>query len=262
MAPNKKKKKAASNPARGFATTSLPSKTKAVEEQDETASATQTVASGHAESKADPELPERKDATSALDPRKQTNIQEMTPQELEDHLETSELESMVDRYAARSIADAGRQVTRLDTERRQLRPQAYKLSTYSWLDEETTDELFASDVPAPFSNGRTSQTSSPQDADEKVLIDLWTLERVIQTLNLPMVPEAVAYVAGLAVSGQLTAANDILPGLAEAFRWYACNTQSGELPNYEQVPEAKAAQSGGSTPQAANSGKSSIRHGP
>ncbi|KIV85532.1 hypothetical protein PV11_01217 [Exophiala sideris] len=251
MAPNKKKKKAASNPARGFATTSLPSKVKPVEEQDETQSETQTAVSAQDIPTAS-QISDSKNATSVQDSGKHTNISDMSPEELENHLETSELETMVDRYAARSLADASRQVTRLETERRQLRPQAYKLSTYSWLDEETTDELFASSLPAPPS-GSTSDSASSQDAEEKALIDLWTLERVLQALKLPRISEAVAHVAGLAISGQLTADTDNLPGLSEAFRWYALHTQSGELTHYEHVPETKAVQSGTSTPLHANS---------
>ncbi|KAI1626591.1 adenosinetriphosphatase [Exophiala viscosa] len=251
MAPNKKKKKAAANPARGFATTSLPSKTKVVEEQDETQSDTPTVTSGQGVSTAS-QIPDSKSATSVHEPGKTANISDMSPEELEKHLETSELETMVERYAARSLADASRQVARLDTERRQLRPQAYKLSTYSWLDEETTEELFASSLPA-LSSGSTSNSVPSPESEEKVLIDLWTIERVLQALKLPRVAEAVAHVAGLAISGQVTADTDNLPGLSEAFRWYAANTQPGELSHYEHVPETKAARSGDNTPLQANS---------
>ncbi|EXJ86531.1 hypothetical protein A1O3_03482 [Capronia epimyces CBS 606.96] len=253
MAPNRKKKKPAANPARGFATTSLPSKAKSVEQasdataDEERASSTPIVApkvqgsgsgSGNSNSKPSQET---------------SDIKDMSPEELEAHLETSELEALVEKYAARSTADASRQVAKLETERRQLRSQAYRLSTYPWLTDDTVNELLelsASETADSASGGRA--TAAVED-EEKLLIDLWTLERVLEALKLPRVSEAIAQVAVLAIRGKLVISSDSLPGLQEAFEWYGSNTGPSELPHYETVTALKPGQSGDTTPLQANS---------
>ncbi|OQU99639.1 hypothetical protein CLAIMM_05247 isoform 1 [Cladophialophora immunda] len=147
MAP-KKKKKPAANPARGFATTSVPSKSKAVDEPDEGLVSVDDTASG-AGTGAKPTAPIKHENAASSNGEQAVQglkIQDMTPEEFEAHLEDSELEGVLSKYATRCIADARRQVARLETERRQLRPQAQKLSTYNWLPDETVDSLFDMDA--------------------------------------------------------------------------------------------------------------------
>ncbi|KIW71283.1 hypothetical protein PV04_03466 [Phialophora macrospora] len=246
MAP-KKKKKLAANPARGFATTSLPSKSKAVsgpdnasvadDEQSQAAGSNGPVTAGK-----EPAHTDGEQSTGGL------QIQDMSPEELEAHLENSELEAMLDKYGARAIADARRQVARLETERRQLRLQTQKLSTYNWLPEEMIRELFETAQEDERATSVAGHADLPEIDEESLIVDLWTLERVLRSLNFPKVSEAIAYIAELAVSNQVTPITDSVPGLAEALQWYAGNTQFDELTNYEQTTIMRTERSGASTP--------------
>ncbi|KIX98109.1 uncharacterized protein Z520_06189 [Fonsecaea multimorphosa CBS 102226] len=249
MAP-KKKKKPTTNPARGFATTSVPSKSKAVDEPDEAlVSVNDTTQGPGTDAKLTaPVNDEHTASKNGEQARQDLKIQDMTPEELEAHLEDSELEGILARYATRCIADARRQVVRLETERRQLRPQAQKLSTYSWLPEETVDDLFdvdAHDTSHVSSASRGVETSVDE---EKLLLDLWSLERVLVSLKFPRVSQAVAHIAETALLGQLRRTPESLPGLPEAFQWYASKTPEGELVNYEQTQGTLTGLSGDNTP--------------
>jgi ATP-dependent RNA helicase DHX29 len=251
MAPNKKKKKPVSNPARGFATTSLPSKAKPVEEPDkDTPKAESVTPSGGLapDETAKPSQGNGAAPGNANQSDQAAGIGEMSPEELEAHLENSELETLVEKHALRCISDANRQVTRLEAERRQLRSQAYKLSTYAWLPEDRIDQVFAMQV-TDTAVLRPNEFKVLPNSEEKLLIDLWTLERVLNSLQLSRVQEAVAHVAEMAICGQLNAVGDSLPGLSEALQWYASNLGADELSSYEHAMESKPGQRGNGTPQ-------------
>lgn len=247
MAP-KKKRKPAANPARGFATTSLPSKAKVLEAKEHVAD----------ESEASETGPDRNPAVASYagiaaskngeHSGQAGDISKMSAEELEAHLENSELEAMVDKHAARCLADARRQVARLENERRQLRLQAYKLSTYSWLPDDTIDELFA--MASGFIEAAPSAVNANMASidGDKLSLDLWTLERVLLSLKLPRVHEAIAYIAQTALLGRLKENSGSLLGLTEALQWYATNASADELMPYEQIPGTKANRSGDSTP--------------
>ncbi|OCT55019.1 putative helicase [Cladophialophora carrionii] len=246
MAP-KKKKKPAANPARGFATTSLPSKSKVIAEPDD-ASVADDRQSRAAGGTAPVHVGEDPGTTDGKQPTDGVQIQDMTPEELEAHLENSELESMLDKYCPKVLADARRQVARLETERRQLRLQTQKLSTYNWLSAEVIHELFEMASEDEHGTSAAGRVKLHEIDEEKLVVDLWTLERVLRSLNFPKVPEAMVYIAELALSNRVTSLIDSVPGLAEALQWYAGNTQSDELTNYEQTSTTKTERSGGSTP--------------
>ena len=255
MAP-KKKKKPASNPARGFATTSLPSKSKlAAVSGDESAADDASVLAGSNASL--PAPVQEKDGAAKGDENfaQGAGIVDMTPEELEAHLENSELDDLIDKYALKAMADARREVAWLENERRQLRHQTHKLSTYTWLPDETIDALFemASEDKSTLPQATTRQADKVNE--EKLSLDLWTLERVLQSLNLPSIPETIAYVVELALSGQLAPAVDSLPGLAEALEWYASHTRSEELHNYEHTVSSRLEQRGEITPFQSISGE-------
>jgi ATP-dependent RNA helicase DHX29 len=253
MAP-KKKKKPAANPARGFATTSLPSKSKTVARLDDAPVAPDEQsreAGSHTPVPAsqDPADAEGEQSTGGL------QIQDMSPEELEAHLENSELEAILDKYGATAMTGARRQVTRLETERRQLRLQTQKLSTYNWLPEEMIRELFESANEDELATSAAGHVNLHGTDEENLVVDLWTLERVLRSLHFPKVSEAIAYIAELALSNQVTPIVDSVPGLAEALQWYAGNTQSDGLTNYEQTTTTKTERSGESTPAQILSGE-------
>ena len=254
MAP-KKKKKPAANPARGFATTSLPSKSRAVAAPEDSVTTydetSQVAFDGDSNHTA---LPDKNASLKTGGQSTQgPQIEHMTPEELEAHLESSELDSFLDKYATRALGDARRQLLRLETERRQLRQQTQKLSTYSWLPDDIVNELFETSAHED-EELLSAQGNHPTVDEEKLSLDLWTLERVLHSLNLPKISEAIAYVIQVALLGKLTFVVDSVLGLPEALQWYAFNTQSDEILNYEQTA-SNIEQRGGSTPSQSISGK-------
>jgi ATP-dependent RNA helicase DHX29 len=256
MAP-KKKKKPATNPARGFATTSLPSKSKIVEGpgNNSVADDTDPQVSGGDGSVPTPASDKDGNTKPGEVSSQAPNIEDMTPEELEAHLENSQLEALLDKYAVKAIANASRQVARLENERRQLRQQARTLSTYSWLPDETIHELSEMVTEHTTLLSLTAGSEPSIANEEELAVDLWTLERVLQSLNLPRTSEVLARVVELAIMGQLTTAVDSLPGMIEALQWYASNTEPLELPNYEQNAATRLEQRGDSTPNGLISGE-------
>lgn len=251
MAPNKKKKKPPANPARGFATTSLPSRSKVADQ------AVQEDSSGQKK----PHSPLSTDqvdngtqnikqsAPSATAP---SQISDMTPEQLEAHLEDAEFDALLEKHGARCLAESARQAARLLTEQRQLRAQSYPLSTYGWLTDETIQGLFDMHRRVPKASKASAGTIND---DEKLLIDLWTLQRVLQALKFPRVQEALLNIAEIAAKCQLALGTDLIPGLLEAFQWYAMDTQADDLPDYDHSLTIKAAShSGAQTPQPTTSG--------
>ena len=144
MAGGKKKKKPVANPARGFATTSLPSKAKQIDapeqsSDDQDGSTADPAASSLGQSRV---LPFRGTVhESEKSKLKASGIEDMTPEQLEQHLENAELQSLLDANSTRCKAEAKRQVTKLEAERRQLRVQAQRLSTVHWLPFELISEI-------------------------------------------------------------------------------------------------------------------------
>ncbi len=253
MAPNKKKTKPVSNPARGFATTSLPSKAKPADEPNKDAPSAGDRTQGEGRDHEETIGTSQGDGTAstkAIASNQPAAIGDMSPEELETHLENSELEALVEKYALRCISDANRQVARLEAERRQLRSQAYKLSTYGWLPEERIDQVFAMQATdTAHLHPNEMEVRVLPNSEEKLLIDLWTLERVLNSLRLPKVQEVVTLVTEMAICGRLSPAGDSLPGLSEALQWYASNLGADELSSYEHALESKSGQRGNGTPQ-------------
>lgn len=235
----KKKKKPAANPARGFATTSQPSKPKAAPDVVE-----------------QPLIPPQDDA-STLNESEGTNgstesphqkasdekdVENMTPAELEQHLEQSELQYFVDAHAARVKSDAVRQLTKLENERRQLRQLADRASL-SELTEDLREEILSTASPLLSRvavDDRTRAIKLATDEDD-LLLKLWTLREVLMRLQMPSVDDALAHVLTLFHQGNASSADDYLPGLKGILMWYAYTQSSTELPDYEtgKVKNAK-----------------------
>lgn len=185
MAPNKKKKKPAANPARGFATTSVASKQKPSEEPEANAE----VSKDDSKSKKKSELPdsqaERPKATVASDHSK--SLQELSPEELEAHLEESDLQAFIEKHGDKSKREAARQISKIKTEKRLLRSQVDALSTFYWLPSETIQQVCdytnksTNHLPKDESIQSTSNQSLPSDEDMQM--HLWRLEIVLPALG-------------------------------------------------------------------------------
>ena len=181
MPPNKKKKKAA-NPARGFATTSTISKSRLngeVVEDVTTISA--TVSDDH--------QPHNQTASNKLISSSQgkKELSELSPEQLEQQLEESELQILVDQFGEKSRKDALRQVSRIQTERRLLRSQAEQLNTTSLLPMELLGctlmqiqvDSNTESKPVKVQNGFSSKSMRSDDLSIKV----WTLARALRDLG-------------------------------------------------------------------------------
>jgi ATP-dependent RNA helicase DHX29 len=228
MAP-KKKKKAASNPARGFATVSLPSKAKvddAISESEPAPTYVGSVAQSGSESRGTASVSE-----SLLEP---SSYQDMTADQLEVHLEDAELESIVEKSAERAKSEAARQVARLETERRTLRAQAMPLETDDWLTEGLVEEiltLYQSSEIKHEGARRLPQHDKEMQRDD-LLVKLWTLQQVLRLLHIPHEERVLKHVVSLTSDCNLIS-KDYIWGLEEALDWLALHASAEELPLYQ-----------------------------
>lgn len=227
MAPKKKKAKATASNARGFATTSQPSKIRAIEpaSNDDSAGATASADSGSTNEQT------VRSATGNTESG-QPSIQQMTPDQLEQHLEDAELQDILDRTGVRCRSESARQVSRLKTERRQLRPQSHRLYTDDWLTDDLIERILTREDPSGAAMNVQSKPNPPSN-HEKVLTDLWILHRILKGLGLPNVENAVSHVVHLSTRQHLLQTTHIPFGLNEALDWYAINCLENELPDYE-----------------------------
>ncbi|KAL8852735.1 MAG: hypothetical protein Q9221_002365 [Calogaya cf. arnoldii] len=175
MAPKRKSKKATSNPARGFATTSTASKTKVpTEELLERTAPEEPQVQPVAE-------PPSGDAPVEKEPH------ELSPEELEKQLEESDLQLFVEKHMDKIRRDVTRQVTKLQTEKRLLRPQGEYLSTRSWFPPEIM-ELIAQTLDAEQmlvkpDSGFQDHTNTKGLSDDNLCIKIWTLKQVLIQLG-------------------------------------------------------------------------------
>lgn len=232
---NKKKKKPASNPARGFATVSVPSKPKP--ESTETSSA----ATGEPKSTPQNEpQPARTEArpTEAGAPEVPPSLQNYSPEELEKHLEEAELQILVDKYAARCKSDAARQATKLETEKRVFRQQSVSLSLLEWLPVEVQDKILElaaiEEHEYLTSNGKAGK---PAGSEEELYMKLWTLKETLIKLGFPenRTEQALQHILLYFVANTTSPSREVVWNLDESLEWLAMHSDKKELPSYTQT---------------------------
>ncbi|RMZ92589.1 hypothetical protein DV736_g143, partial [Chaetothyriales sp. CBS 134916] len=230
MAPNRKKKKPAANAARGFATTSVASKANLAVSQDQDVSSTANTPPDSSEDRQGWSSPA---AGAAPNPSEQPSaIESMTPEQLEAHLEDSELQLLLDMHSSACKSDAARQVSRLYTERRQLRLQAYRLNLHPCFPDETVEEILS--IPVHTSAPAASASRTPAGLTEsKLLLDVWVLQRVLTALDFCHIPEVISQVVKLAHRGRIASDTGLVWGLAEAFDAYTQCAPPQLLPDYD-----------------------------
>jgi ATP-dependent RNA helicase DHX29 len=230
MAGGKKKKKPASNPARGFATTSIASKPKAENTEPE-ASTTQKVLHENED-----KLNEFSTTTGSSNEPSTVAETTLTAEEFEKQLEDSELQILVEKYAQKSKRDALRQKTRLETDRRLLRGQAESLNTRKWLPPELMEEILDLVKAEGRFAGQSNDASSnaKQASEEELTIRLWTLQQSLLGAGFieEKIKNALRYV--LDISDKIAVGNkDAIWGMDEALDWLARECSREELPDYE-----------------------------
>ncbi|QMW35554.1 hypothetical protein G4B84_011045 [Aspergillus flavus NRRL3357] len=232
---NKKKKKPAANPARGFATVSVPSKPK---------STNSTAPASTAESKSVSES-ERPTPAESSRPAAETqdapSLQDYSPEELERHLEDAELQILVEKYASKCKNDAVRQVSKLETERRILRQQAFSLSLLEWFPAEVLDSIlkFAETEEHELSPSsvRDSNTVKKPGSEEDLYMKLWALRETLLKLGFPeeKVEDSLKHLLHYFSGNFATANRDMVCNLDEALDWLAMHCNPKELPSYTQT---------------------------
>ncbi|KAL1967815.1 hypothetical protein VTN77DRAFT_2504 [Rasamsonia byssochlamydoides] len=232
MPPNKKKKKPASNPARGFATVSVPSKPKITESAGVSSTGESSVAVSESEKSTlsvETKQPQAEE--------KDKSLQNYSPEELERHLEEAELQSLVEKYASKCKSDADRQVSKLETERRLLRPQASLLNLTDWLPPEILDRILELTGREDAEREPFSERDMNSAKEEELSIRLWTLKDTLLKLGFPdsRVEELLKYIiiyhSGVPASGN----KDVAWNIDESLDWLALHCNPDELPPYEKT---------------------------
>ncbi|KAJ5707251.1 hypothetical protein N7488_007052 [Penicillium malachiteum] len=234
---NKKKKKPASNPARGFATVSVPSKPKA--ESVDTPLSTATESRATPQNEPQPTTKEDAHADTGA-PKPDPSLHHYSPDELEKHLEEAELQILVDKYAAKSKSDAVRQATKLDTERRLFRQQSVSLGLIDWLPSDVQDrilELADSEEHDYLTSSARNGSTKQEVSEEELLGRLWTLQETLLKLGFTedRVQEALKHVLTYFKEAPISASRDVAWNLDETLEWLARHTDKKDLPSYTQT---------------------------
>ncbi|KAJ6172383.1 Helicase C-terminal [Penicillium chermesinum] len=233
---NKKKKKPASNPARGFATVSVPSKPKP--EASEPPSSTGTDSKPTPQNEPQPAASEDR-PTGAGAPQADPSLQSLSPEELERHLEEAELQILVDKFAAKCRGDAVRQASKLDTERRVLRQQSISLNLLDWLPTELQDRILeiadTEEHEYLTSNGRIANAKQT-GAEEDLYMKLWTLKETLLKLGFSeaRVEDALKHILTYFAGNPMSVSREVVWNLDESLEWLAMHGDKKDLPSYTQ----------------------------
>ncbi|KAH8695954.1 hypothetical protein BGW36DRAFT_178969 [Talaromyces proteolyticus] len=231
MPPNKKKKKPASNPARGFATVSVPSRPKIVDLTAVSSTAESSLAASEGENSPPPT--DIQQPVAGNDSKK--TLQALSPEELERHFEQAELQSLVDKHAAKCKSEALRQVSKLETERRVLRPQANILGLNDWMPQDILDRVLTSAQTELDNRDPPSERDLDGSKEEELATRLWTLKETFQKLRFSQtrVEELLKYLVTYN-SGFAGGSKDLSWVIDESLNWLALQCSPAELPPYDK----------------------------
>ena len=223
MAPSKKKK-LKSNPARGFATTSIASKprtdldvpTRPVENQAVASISSPTV-----------KLVGVAEDTDRKGANEDAAVEALSPEAYSEHLEDSHRQLMLEQYGEKINRDVKRHSNRLRTERRLLQSSVDYVSLIPWLPTDllllVKDQLNIT-YTETFKNLQYSQTDSD---DDEFLIRICTIYRTLVELGIEehQARAALAHVVHISQlqigSPSPMGKNPDLWGLDESFDWFA-----------------------------------------
>lgn len=235
-----KKKKAAANPARGFATTSI-----AAKPRPETTAETPASQTTAPPSSKDAAAPPKTTATTEEGSTPQNNEAEkkpLSPEEFEKQLEESELQLLVEKHAQKIKRDAQRQRTRLETDRRLLRANADSINSIKWLPDDLVNYILdlvkAENRFAASGASHESSGSGKMPPEEDLITRVWTLQLSLTGAGFPdnRVQAVVKHIVDIAPNISSTG-KDSIWGLEEALEWLARECDPSELPAYEPKPK-------------------------
>lgn len=258
MPPNKKKKKPAANPARGFATVSVPSKPKP--EPTDAAPTKNAEAEQPEKNSGQPVAGERQQQqppTTTTDNGKTqdeatttTSQHQYSPEEIERHLEESELQLLVEKYASKCKYDATRQATKLETDRRVMRQQAVPLNISEWIPSEMLHHILQLAETEEEEHGEPGKESTGAVAKrtttsrEDLWMKMWTLKETLLKLGFPeeKIDDSLKHLLLCGSAGGGANSRDMVWNLEEALDWMAMHCSADGLPSYmpptaAQVPK-------------------------
>lgn len=222
-----KKKKPAANPARGFATTSIASKPKPEKETPPEAVVATSTEETAVPSSALPDTP------AITVTQNERELHELSPDELEQRLEESELQLTVEKHGAKSQRDALRHVSKFQTDCRLLRGQSQSLATRQLVPEKTllrALELAAEDIAA------TGPVADEHQArrllqEEDIIVRLWTLQKALLLLGFPEthVDDVLKHILRYPPADS----NATIWGLDESLDWLVLSISEDDLPDYD-----------------------------
>jgi len=228
---SKKKRKPIANPARGFATTSIASKQKLGEEKEVPETTPSTNGNNDTSITSPSENSEAPVAIATGDLRE---LHELNPEELERRLEEADLQTFVDRYSAKTQREASRHVTKLYADCRILRAQAQSLPTRNTLPDEFVEQIL--DLATEEVNNGTgisvTKIKSRRNLEEDVTAKLWTLQRVLRSLDFSagQIEDALKYALNYPPAIEQGA---YIWGLEQCLDWLVLNTVENELPTFD-----------------------------
>ena len=236
MAPKKKSKKLAANPARGFATTSISSKVRIENEEDET------------KAPESPGIPGNQDShvtssTPGVQTDNQRDLATLSPEELEAQLEESELQMLVEKHGPKVKKDVARIVSRLMTERRLFRGQVETLPVSKWIPEDMLQQLRDLMQESSLAGRSLSgQYELPQATE--LLIKLWALKLCLidlgfsKAVTLETLTQIVQQKALLG-RAQTEETRDGLWGLSTALDQLGTFHEDADLPAFDTTNRIK-----------------------
>ncbi|CAI7651141.1 unnamed protein product, partial [Penicillium manginii] len=168
------------------------------------------------------------------------SLKNLSPEELEKHLEESELQILVDKFSARCKSDAARQVTKLDTEKRVFRQQAATLTLLEWLPIEVQDkilELADGEEHEYLTSGARGASAKQAGSEEDLYTRLWTLKETLLKLGFPenRTEEALKHILQYFAGTPASASREAVWNLDESLEWLAMHSEKKELPSYTQT---------------------------
>ncbi|EFY93006.1 ATP dependent RNA helicase, putative [Metarhizium acridum CQMa 102] len=242
MAGNKKKKKPAANPARGFATTSIASKPRPEVSDSEAKPLADGVSGASAPPSKENAPPSAKSTTGDghgnIAARQNSEDKPLSPEEFERQLEESELQLLVEKHSQKIKRDAQRQRTRLETDRRLLRSQADLVNAPKWLPPDLVEhilDLIKAEMRFAGSSSSSENVGTGKlPSEEDMIVRLWTLRQTLTAAGFPeaRVEAVLKHILDIATIVS-SSVKDSIWGLDEALEWLARECPAEELPLYE-----------------------------
>lgn len=231
MAPNRKKKPA-SNPARGFATTSICPKLRPNDEHKIDKNLDLGIGDGTSAAIAE----------EFNQPDSNISGKDLREEEPDAQLNQCNIHFLLQKYGAKTKKVASHQLNKLRNERRMLRPQSERLDTSTWLPEgvvalilklcESQIERFGSDA------NPDNKQNICMISDEDLIVKIWTLELVLSQIGFNKVDlrnaiQILVRTVKSTRSPKLLDGRDLIWGLEECIDYLVLYNHPNNFPAYD-----------------------------